>query len=48
MAHFGKITFAQATELINPATSRGLSANLAATDPSLNFHCKGECTHDAS
>lgn len=42
LAHFGKITFAQATELINPATSRGLSANLAATDPSLNFHCKGE------
>lgn len=42
LAHFAKITFAQGTELINPAMNRGLPANLAATDPSLNFHVKGE------
>lgn len=42
LALFGKLTFAQATELINPAMNRGLNANLSATDPSLNFHCKGE------
>lgn len=39
--HFGKLTFQQMTELINPAMNRGLPANLAATDPSLNFHAKG-------
>ena len=39
--HFGKLTFQQQTELINPAMNRGLPANLAATDPSLNFHAKG-------
>ncbi len=33
LAHFGKLTFQQMTELINPAMSRGLPANLAATDP---------------
>ncbi|PWN32792.1 phenylalanine ammonia-lyase [Meira miltonrushii] len=41
LAHFGKLTFQQMTELINPAMSRGLPANLAATDPSLNFMAKG-------
>jgi phenylalanine ammonia-lyase len=41
LQHFGKLTFAQMTELINPAMNRGLPANLAATDPSLNFHAKG-------
>jgi len=39
--HFGKLTFQQMTELINPSMNRGLPANLAATDPSLNFHAKG-------
>lgn len=39
--HFAKLTFQQMTELINPAMNRGLPANLAATDPSLNFHAKG-------
>lgn len=39
--HFGKLTFQQMTEIINPAMNRGLPANLAATDPSLNFHAKG-------
>ena len=39
--HFGKILFAQATELINPAMNRGLPPNLAATDPSINYHTKG-------
>lgn len=45
LAHFGKLTFTQGTELINPSMNRGLGANLAATDPSLNFHCKGKSTH---
>jgi phenylalanine ammonia-lyase len=39
--HFGKLTFQQMTELINPAMNRGLPSNLAATNPSLNFHAKG-------
>ncbi|PWZ02974.1 putative phenylalanine ammonia-lyase [Testicularia cyperi] len=38
----GKMTFQQMTELVNPAMSRGLPANLAATpDLSLNFLAKG-------
>lgn len=41
LALIGRITFAQATELINPAMNRGLNTNLAASDPSGNFHCKG-------
>jgi len=41
LQHFGKLIFSQVTELINPSMSRGLAANLAATDPSLNFHLKG-------
>lgn len=39
--HIGKIIFAQSTELINPATNRGLPPSLAASDPSLNYHVKG-------
>lgn len=39
--HIGKIMFAQCTELINPTMNRGLPPNLAATDPSLNYHTKG-------
>ncbi|GJJ13587.1 hypothetical protein Clacol_007843 [Clathrus columnatus] len=39
--HLGKILFAQATEMMNPDTNKGLPPSLAATDPSLNFHCKG-------
>ncbi|KAF5316942.1 hypothetical protein D9611_003991 [Ephemerocybe angulata] len=39
--HLGKILFAQCAELMNPATNRGLPPSLAATDPSLNYHCKG-------
>lgn len=41
LSHFGKLTFQQMTEIINPAMNRGLPANLAATDPSLNFMAKG-------
>lgn len=37
----GKLMFAQSTEIINPATNNGLPANLAATDPSMDFACKG-------
>ncbi|KZP27585.1 phenylalanine ammonia-lyase [Athelia psychrophila] len=39
--HIGKLMFAQCTELINPSQNRGLPPNLAATDPSLNYHAKG-------
>ncbi|KIJ53827.1 hypothetical protein M422DRAFT_242089 [Sphaerobolus stellatus SS14] len=39
--HLGKILFAQATELMDPHTSKGLPPSLAATDPSLDYHCKG-------
>ncbi|KIJ37603.1 hypothetical protein M422DRAFT_781699 [Sphaerobolus stellatus SS14] len=39
--HLGKILFAQATELMDPRTSKGLPPSLAATDPSLDYHCKG-------
>ena len=39
--HIGKLLFSQATELINPAMNRGLPPNLAASDPSINYHSKG-------
>lgn len=39
--HIGKIIFAQATELLNPAFNRGLPPSVAATDPSTNYHAKG-------
>ncbi|KAF7353930.1 Phenylalanine ammonia-lyase [Mycena venus] len=39
--HLGKLLFAQCTELVNPTMNRGLPPNLAATDPSLNYHVKG-------
>jgi phenylalanine ammonia-lyase len=38
--HFGKILFAQSTELLNPAFNRGLPPSVAATEPSLNYHAK--------
>ncbi|TCD64556.1 hypothetical protein EIP91_003913 [Steccherinum ochraceum] len=46
--HVGKILFAQATELMNPAMNRGLPPSLAATDPSLNYHTKGVDIHTAA
>jgi len=39
--HIGKLLFAQTTELLNPAMSRGLPPSLAASDPSLNYFGKG-------
>ncbi|OCH89865.1 phenylalanine ammonia-lyase [Obba rivulosa] len=48
MHHIGKLLFAQCTELINPAMNRGLPPNLAATDPSLNYHAKGIDIHSAA
>ena len=39
--HIAKLLFAQCAELMNPVMNRGLPPSLAATDPSLNFHCKG-------
>lgn len=38
--HFGKLLFAQMTELLNPAFNRGLPPSVAATEPSLNYHAK--------
>ncbi|KAF7351163.1 Phenylalanine ammonia-lyase [Mycena sanguinolenta] len=46
--HLGKLLFSQCTELINPAMNRGLPPNLAATDPSLNYHVKGIDIHTAA
>ncbi|OBZ69631.1 Phenylalanine ammonia-lyase [Grifola frondosa] len=46
--HIGKLLFAQCTELMNPAMNRGLPPNLAATDPSLNYHTKGIDIHTAA
>jgi phenylalanine ammonia-lyase len=37
----GKLMFAQSTEVINPMTNNGLPPNLAASDPSMDFCCKG-------
>ncbi|KIJ53823.1 hypothetical protein M422DRAFT_242086 [Sphaerobolus stellatus SS14] len=39
--HLGRILFAQATDIMDPHTSKGLPPSLAATDPSLDYHCKG-------
>lgn len=39
--HFGKIIFAQLTELLNPAFNRGLPPSVAGTDPSVNYFGKG-------
>ena len=39
--HIGKLLFARATELMNPAMNRGLPPNLAASDPSSNYQTKG-------
>lgn len=38
---FGRMLFAQTTEMIDPHLSGGLPANLAADDPSLSFTMKG-------
>lgn len=38
---FGRMLFAQSTEMIDPHLSGGLPANLAADDPSLSFTMKG-------
>ncbi|KUI70371.1 Phenylalanine ammonia-lyase [Cytospora mali] len=38
---FGRLLFAQTTEMIDPHLSGGLPANLAADDPSLSFTMKG-------
>lgn len=37
----GRMAFAQCTEMINPAMSRGLTPNLVAEDPSISFIFKG-------
>ncbi|KAI0846806.1 phenylalanine ammonia-lyase [Daldinia vernicosa] len=38
---FGRMLFSQLTELVDPALSGGLPANLASDDPSLSFTMKG-------
>ncbi|MBH1945658.1 aromatic amino acid lyase, partial [Erythrobacter sp. YJ-T3-07] len=37
----GRMLFSQLTELVNPATNRGLPANLVADDPARSFLFKG-------
>lgn len=37
----GRMLFSQCTELINPATNRGLPPNLTAEDPNVSFIFKG-------
>ncbi|EFI28134.1 phenylalanine ammonium lyase [Coprinopsis cinerea okayama7 len=39
--HLGKLLFSQCAELMDPNMNRGLPPSLAATDPSLDYHCKG-------
>jgi len=39
--HFGKLLFTQCAELMDPGMNRGLPPNLAATEPSLDYHAKG-------
>ncbi|TLS26932.1 hypothetical protein PpBr36_04848 [Pyricularia pennisetigena] len=44
----GRMAFSQCTELINPATNRGLPPNLVAEDPSVSLIFKGADLHIAS
>ncbi|TLD03937.1 hypothetical protein PgNI_11305 [Pyricularia grisea] len=44
----GRMAFSQCTELINPATNRGLPPNLVAEDPSISLIFKGADIHIAS
>ncbi|KAH9816821.1 L-Aspartase-like protein [Melampsora americana] len=39
--HLGKLSFAQATEMINCAMNKGLPSCLAGDEPSTNYHVKG-------
>lgn len=48
LQNIGKLAFAQVTELINGQMNRGLPANLAGSDPSTNYHCKGLDIHSAA
>lgn len=41
----GKLGFAQVTELINCEMNHGLPSNLAGSEPSTNYHCKGLDIH---
>ncbi|KAF2995265.1 hypothetical protein E8E13_003914 [Curvularia kusanoi] len=44
----GRMLFSQCTEIINPATNRGLPPNLIAEDPSLSLIFKGTDIHIAA
>lgn len=44
----GRMLFSQCTEIINPATNRGLPPNLVAEDPSISLIFKGTDLHIAS
>lgn len=48
LQNLGKMAFAQVTEMINCQMNRGLPANLAGSDPSTNYHCKGLDIHAAA
>jgi len=39
--HIGKLLFSQCAEMLNPTSNRGLPPSLAASDPSVDYHCKG-------
>ncbi|BEI81545.1 hypothetical protein CcaverHIS002_0207050 [Cutaneotrichosporon cavernicola] len=45
LQNLGKLSFAQVTELINCEMNHGLPANLAGSEPSTNYHCKGLDIH---
>ncbi|EJD46755.1 phenylalanine ammonia-lyase [Auricularia subglabra TFB-10046 SS5] len=48
LQNLGKMSYGQATELINVAMNRGLPSCLAFDEPSTDYHCKGLDVHMAS
>ncbi|KAH7107817.1 phenylalanine ammonia-lyase [Auriculariales sp. MPI-PUGE-AT-0066] len=48
LQNIGKMSYGQATELINVTMNRGLPSCLAFDEPSTDYHCKGLDVHMAS
>lgn len=48
LQNIGKLAFAQITEMINCEMNRGLPSNLAGSEPSTNYHCKGLDIHSGA
>lgn len=48
LQNLGRLAFAQVTELINCEMNRGLPSNLAGSEPSTNYHCKGLDIHSGA